>query len=785
MIQHPFVLVDADRAILFALVAQAHSLWSEPWIDSEGAAWFLCRQGCIGIGFTWLGPGWVFDPLARAERADELQARLAKMGRASADHARELTRAQAQFRLGPHAQRLLWMIHATVLSERTSLLSLSDVHLARYLWAGSTRPRHWRQVIKHVLQSLSWLHVFASDDAMPSLGSDTVLLTHIGDLRGTEQDACPPSCPDSSGPRHSHFQIDVGRGFLGCLEEFGKADSDGVRSYLFPSHGRKKSVPTLQAAGKSGRLVTAYLPAMLGARASVDKFTPDQHRLLRSIVREQTRAPRAERQTAFDAEVIEGNMVPGFSSRKKITCALLDANRNYVGFNGNGKVRKGQGYKLATWVAKAGYTADHLSGFLDDLKQLAHPLALTAVALGREKRWFSLEELVTLTQTAAGHRTLDSVHLRVYAGADYLVGWNKYFRWNDAPGTPSSPEPPGKTSADLLRLLNKKGISRRTLAGGLGTDHSFIVRLLGGKKPWPAGLLNKAIDWVESQSGVVKRGLDPVEEPDGRRLWLEIAMEYRLDGLSIVPQLPGAKKPCVRWKEFQSRRPQEEELIDWFDRWPEAGLALILGPVSKILVVDVDGPEAHEALIERLGREPLAPKAISGSRKPYRYHLYFRHPNFETKAKSTPWHPKLEFRGKGGIVIIPPSLHKSGQRYAWARKKSLDDMAIPDLPGDILEALRPLPAARRGPGAGSQSIPANLDASRTTRMFLSGKWANGPGWNERLFRATCDLAGRGIAIERAEPLLLAGAAPWNTAEEEVARRTIQSAYSQPREPARW
>src|SRR4051794_36480527 len=98
-------------------------------------------------------------------------------------------------------------------------------------------------------------------------------------------------------------------------------------------------------------------------------------------------------------------------------------------------------------------------------------------------------------------------------------------------------------------------------------------------------------------------------------------------GWSVVPQEAGAKKPYVKWKEFQDRLPTEEELEEWFWGWPDAGLAVVLGPVSNLFVTDVDRPEAHEALLERLGGEPLSLKAISGSGKPDRYHLYFRHPD--------------------------------------------------------------------------------------------------------------------------------------------------------------
>jgi hypothetical protein len=115
----------------------------------------------------------------------------------------------------------------------------------------------------------------------------------------------------------------------------------------------------------------------------------------------------------------------------------------------------------------------------------------------------------------------------------------------------------------------------------------------------------------------------------------------------------------------------------------------------------------------------------------------------------------LEFRGKGGVVVIPPSLHPSGNRYVWADARSPDDLALLELPDEILRALQP---TQPSPAPARSSGDVNVEnASPSTREFLAGNYAEGPNWNDRLFRASCDLAGRGTTREEAEPLLLAGA----------------------------
>jgi Bifunctional DNA primase/polymerase, N-terminal len=268
----------------------------------------------------------------------------------------------------------------------------------------------------------------------------------------------------------------------------------------------------------------------------------------------------------------------------------------------------------------------------------------------------------------------------------------------------------------------------------------------------------------------------------------DILADYLALGFSIVPQKAGEKKPCVCWKAFQEMSPDVSQIWEWFRQWPTAGPAVVLGPVSQLFVVDVDGQEAHEELLRHLGKVSHAPTTVSGSGKPFRYHLYFRHPHLPTKAKATPWHPNLEFRGQGGIVVMPPSIHKSGRPYRWATCKSLSDLSLPPPPEKIIAEL----AAANAPRAPQQQVE-NQNAplirvvpgiSRGTRAFLAGKFANGPEWNGRLFRAACDLEGCGLRLDRAIPWLLAGARPWDAAEEARAIGTIESAFSQPRQPAR-
>jgi hypothetical protein len=499
----PLVLADASRAEQFLLLGRSRGLLDgyAVYRDGDGIVWGTKAVGGHGFAFTWLGPAWAFDPLARQRRAEDLRARQARMTAADAHiHRRELDAVLARMRLGPTAERLLWLVHQQVRRLRTSVLHLPDFLFADAVWPGRGRPAHWRKEILTVLQGLTWLHLAEGTPSETAvLGARTAVLTHVADLRNTESDVCQEGCAGEHGRRHHHYLINVGRGFLGVLEEFAQAeDEDGVRSYAFPVGGRRQS-SSLRKAGKSGRLVTIYLPAKLGDRAACDGLTLTQHRLLQAIVRETTRATKEDRRSVSEADVLHGNVLPTIDGKGTFVCELLDPNGDYVGFNGN-KLLKGRGYRILSqggWMGRAGYSTDQLSDFLADLTVLSEKLAFIPVGVEPQNpSCLGLGHMTALAGSTHGMTVLGRLHLRLYGPADYLAWWNGVFHWKEEEPKPSVADDPafGVTSA-----VRKKVISQKQLAEGMGVDRSLLNKVLRGKRPWPAGWLERATAWLASQ----------------------------------------------------------------------------------------------------------------------------------------------------------------------------------------------------------------------------------------------------------------------------------------------
>ena len=137
MLGSPLVLADQARAEQFGLLGSVPRLFNgfTTWLDADGVPWAGRRCKDHGFGFTWLGPGWVFDSYARKLRADKLAARRQAVARADdSTHRHELAEVLGRIRLGGHAERLLWAVHGRVLEARTSLLKVPDTWLGTVVW---------------------------------------------------------------------------------------------------------------------------------------------------------------------------------------------------------------------------------------------------------------------------------------------------------------------------------------------------------------------------------------------------------------------------------------------------------------------------------------------------------------------------------------------------------------------------------------------------------------------------------------------------------------------------
>ena len=117
--------------------------------------------------------------------------------------------------------------------------------------------------------------------------------------------------------------------------------------------------------------------------------------------------------------------------------------------------------------------------------------------------------------------------------------------------------------------------------------------------------------------------------------------------------------------EWQLNATSDEARVgEWFRRWPRAGLGMATGRASGVWVLDLDGDKAiawYASKVREHGKTPTR-----GVRTGRGRHLYFTFPDgVEIRNMQDVDKQKIDVRGDGGFVVLPPTLHYSGRRYEW------------------------------------------------------------------------------------------------------------------------
>jgi hypothetical protein len=125
----------------------------------------------------------------------------------------------------------------------------------------------------------------------------------------------------------------------------------------------------------------------------------------------------------------------------------------------------------------------------------------------------------------------------------------------------------------------------------------------------------------------------------------------------------------------------------WWSTWPDANIGLRTGLVVD--VCDVDSDAGVRAVAGVLGEAARAlPTVRTGSGG---WHLYVASTGYGNRVAIL---PGVDWRGAGGYIVAPPSVHACGRPYTWIRNL---DGAPPPCPPRLLDLLAPPPVPDRPP----------------------------------------------------------------------------------------
>lgn len=170
---------------------------------------------------------------------------------------------------------------------------------------------------------------------------------------------------------------------------------------------------------------------------------------------------------------------------------------------------------------------------------------------------------------------------------------------------------------------------------------------------------------------------------------------------------PG-KCPRLKWGEKSTT--DADTIRQWWKWWPKANIGIDCGK-SNLLIFDADAYKETfgdiDDLLTPTDRETVTTLTGGGGEHLW-YKLDGKHYGNSTKGL-----PKgIDIRGVGGYIVAPPSLHKSGRRYAFEDGYSLDDLDPQPIPA-ALDAI--LSAAHRT--IRTRSADVESDSAAVTRSM--------------------------------------------------------------------
>ena len=234
---------------------------------------------------------------------------------------------------------------------------------------------------------------------------------------------------------------------------------------------------------------------------------------------------------------------------------------------------------------------------------------------------------------------------------------------------------------------------------------------------------------------------------------LNAALGYGLAGLKVFPILELTKDvPLVKWSKRATN--DAKQIAAWWTQWPNANIGCATG-LSGLAVIDTDVKSDGTGEDTLRGLEPIAPtrtaRTPSGGIHRFYWDLFG-----DVPSKRGNIGPRVDTRGVGGYVLLPPSRTPKG-RYVW-----IDRRAVADVDAWVIEAC----AVSKTEAAPTQNpmvewdLPGNIEWARHWLANDAPLSIEGQGGDDTIVKRVVPvLKDHGISEETAGALLVESG--WN------------------------
>lgn len=157
----------------------------------------------------------------------------------------------------------------------------------------------------------------------------------------------------------------------------------------------------------------------------------------------------------------------------------------------------------------------------------------------------------------------------------------------------------------------------------------------------------------------------------------------------------------------------------WWGPSSDSGIALSTGEPAGVWVLDLDGEEGKQAVLElqkEHGELPETTAARTGGRG---FHLFFRMPEDRDVRNSVGKVAEgVDVRGTGGYVVLPPSRHPSGTRYEWVKGRSPNETPAAPAPDWLLDLVT-ASVSENGRPSPAEKLPDTIPAGQRNDTLAS------------------------------------------------------------------
>ena len=150
-------------------------------------------------------------------------------------------------------------------------------------------------------------------------------------------------------------------------------------------------------------------------------------------------------------------------------------------------------------------------------------------------------------------------------------------------------------------------------------------------------------------------------------IMIEYALRYAALGWAVFPVKPRDKVPATPHGCLDATT-DSTQIRAWWDAAPDCNIGLACGEISGVAALDIDprsgGQEFFDAMTDENGQLPEGVfESQTGGGGTHYVFSYRGEANIDLA-------PGVEVKSDGKYIVIPPSIHPSGNNYEWELSSS-------------------------------------------------------------------------------------------------------------------